>query len=157
MNPVEKFRSVVPQVFRFQVSAFIGTTVFWLINEGTMHGLTNIIKWEFQAIPLATVAWFLSYFLSIWFQFVLNSALVYGPPEAFWKGLFACYTGYTSALFASVPINVSLVQHVGLDSSQAWLGTLTLTGIANYFFVTWLCGGGAGIGKGDSGGCEKEA
>ncbi|CAK0790224.1 unnamed protein product [Prorocentrum cordatum] len=154
MNPVKKFRSGVPQVLRFQVSAFIGTAVFWLLNEGAVHGLTNIIKWEFRAIPLVTVAWMLSYFVSIWFQFVLNSTLVYGPSDSYWKGLFACYTGYTTALLASVPINMGLVQYVGLDSSQAWLGTLTMTGITNYFFVTWLCGGTGeedirGYGKGE--------
>ena len=42
----------------------------------------------------------------------------------------ACYTGYSFALVASVPINMGLVSS-GATASQAWLGTLLITGTAN--------------------------
>ena len=47
---------------------------------------------------------------------------------------------------ASVPINAGLVQVVGLSASNAWGGTLLITGVANYFLLSKLLGGG-GDGK----------
>lgn len=50
--------------------------------------------------------------------------------------------GYSGALVASVPINAALVQGAKLSASYAWVGTLAITGIANYFLLNKLLGGG---------------
>ena len=44
---------------------------------------------------------------------------------------------------ASVPINAGLVQVAGLSASNAWGGTLLITGVANYFLLSKLLGGRA--------------
>lgn len=49
--------------------------------------------------------------------------------------------GYSGALVASVPINAVLVQGAKLSASHAWVGTLAITGIANYFLLSKLLGG----------------
>ena len=82
-----------------------------------------------------TVAWFLSYLISIWIQHALHAILVYGWVFSYWKGLLATYTGYSLALFASVPINAVLVNFLRATVSEAWIGTLVLTGMANYFLL----------------------
>ena len=53
----------------------------------------------------------------------------------------ATYSGYSLALFASVPINGFLVNFISLTASQAWGGTLVITGIANYFLLSAVLGG----------------
>ena len=90
---------------------------------------------------IVTVAWFLSYLLSIWLQHFLHSTLVYGWVTSYWKGLVATYAGYSGSLIASVPINAGLVNGVGLEAGQAWLATLIVTGVANYFLLSKLLGG----------------
>ena len=47
-------------------------------------------------------AFTVAYIISIWFQHILHSQLVYGWGDSYWKGLVACYTGYSFALVASV-------------------------------------------------------
>ena len=48
---------------------------------------------------------------------------------------------------ASVPINAGLVQVAGLSASNAWGGTLLITGVANYFLLLSKLLGGGGDGK----------
>lgn len=49
--------------------------------------------------------------------------------------------GYSGALVASVPINAALVQGAKLSASLAWVGTLMITGVANYFLLSKMLGG----------------
>ena len=56
------------------------------------------------------------------------------------KGLLSTYFGYAGSLFASVPINYVLV-FGGLGANQAYVLTIALTGIANYFLLNSLLGG----------------
>ena len=44
---------------------------------------------------------------------------------------------------ASVPINAGLVQVAELSASNAWGGTLLITGVANYFLLSKVLGGRA--------------
>ena len=127
-NIAETFRNEVPEPVRFMTSGFIGSSIFYLLNETIVY--LNPI--EFQKI---TIAWFLSYIISIWLQHALHSTLVYGWASSYWKGLAATYTGYSLALFSSVPINAILVSQLLLTASQAWIGTLVITGTANYFLL----------------------
>ena len=129
------FRSKVPEPIRFTTSSFIGSVAFWALNELTVAMLP-------AACPSPiTVAWFLSYLVSIWLQHWLIATLVYGWTTAYWPGLVATYTGYSGALVVSVPINAGLVQYLDFTASMAWVGTLCITGIANYFLLGWLLGG----------------
>eukprot|EP00040_Diaphanoeca_grandis_P016589 m.85798 g.85798 ORF g.85798 m.85798 type:complete len:134 (-) comp25901_c0_seq1:474-875(-) len=124
---MDLFRKI-PEPIRFGVSGTIGTGVFWLLNESLVA--SGFITWQ----PI-TVAWFVAYLISIWFQHILNCVLVFGWGDSYIKGLIACYAGYSMALFASVPINYGLVTFLTLSASQAWGGTLILTGMANYFVI----------------------
>jgi hypothetical protein len=129
------FRERVPEPVRFATSGCIGSAAFWVLNEGAVAVLPS---WTPQIV---TVAWFLSYLLSIWLQHFLHSTLVYGWVTSYWKGLVATYAGYSGSLIASVPINAGLVNGVGLEAGQAWLATLIVTGVANYFLLSKLLGG----------------
>ena len=124
----KNFRTNIPEPIRFMTSGLIGSVIFYILNEAIVH--FNPI--ESQKI---TVAWFLSYVISIWIQHALHATLVYGWVFSYWKGLLATYTGYSLALFASVPINAGLVNYLRATVSEAWIGTLVLTGMANYFLL----------------------
>ena len=128
------FRNKVPEPIRFVLSGGVGSFLFYLLNESIL-ALVHI-PWE----PV-TVAFFLSYCISIGVQYFLHAYLVFGPDENLVKGLLSCYGGYSLALFASTPINYSLVNHLHASAFQAWLGTLLITGVANYILLTYLLGG----------------
>ena len=115
-------------------SASIGSVAFYFLNEA----IYRVNPIEYQKI---TIAWFLSYVISIWFQHALHATLVYGWVTSYWRGLLATYTGYSIALFSSVPINALLVNTLKFGASEAWIGTLILTGMANYFLLGKLLRG----------------
>jgi hypothetical protein len=93
----------MPEPVRFAVSGALGSAAFWFLNEAAVAALPDSIP------SPVTVAWFLSYLLSIWMQHALHSTLVYGWTSNYWAGLVATYTGYSGALLASVPINAGWV------------------------------------------------
>ena len=140
----EWFRSTLPQPIRFFISGGIGSFLFYILNQ---------LFLEFLEVPFAqiTVSFFVSYCISIFLQYFLHSYLVFGPGGNFISGVVSCYAGYSSALFASAPINYGLVKYFACTASQAWLGTLIITGVANYFLLTFLMGekkeedGGSGL------------
>lgn len=125
------FRATVPEPVRFMTSSGIGSAAFYIMNE--LMVAYNPYQWQ-----KVTVAWFGSYVISIWLQHFLHATLVYGWNASYCKGLIATYTGYSAALVVSVPINAGLVNILGLNAGQAWLGTLMLTGTANYFLLGFL-------------------
>ena len=67
-NIAETFRNELPEPVRFMTSGFIGSSIFYLLNETIVY--LNPI--EFQKI---TFAWFLSYVISIWLQHALHSVM----------------------------------------------------------------------------------
>lgn len=77
------------QALLFNISGGIGTAIFYVVFLG--------IEYQCKAlgIPAAsTVAWVLSYLLSILWQYELHAALVFGRPAAYWKSLAGCYVAY---------------------------------------------------------------
>ena len=129
------FRDKTPEPIRFMTSGLIGSVIFYILNEA-------IVRFNPIESQKITVAWFLSYVISIWIQHALHATLVYGWVFSYWKGLLATYTGYSLALFASVPINAVLVNYLRATVSEAWIGTLVLTGMANYFLLGKLLSAG---------------
>ena len=129
------FRANTPEPIRFMTSGLIGSVIFYILNEA-------IVRFNPIESQKITVAWFLSYVISIWIQHALHATLVYGWVFSYWKGLLATYTGYSLALFASVPINAVLVNYLRATVSEAWIGTLVLTGMANYFLLGKLLSAG---------------
>ena len=71
-------------------------------------------------------------------QYFLHTYLVFGPGGDFIKGVISCYAGYSTALFSSAPINYGLVNYLNFNASQAWLGSLIITGVANYFLLRFI-------------------
>lgn len=130
----DTFRKKVPQSVRFVVSSSTGSFVFYILNEAIVQHVN--IPWQ----PI-TVAYFVSYAISIFVQYFLHASLVYGYQGSFWAGVASTYAGYTGALFASIPLNAFLVSNLGFDATQAWAGTLLLTGMVNYFVLNALLGG----------------
>jgi hypothetical protein len=129
----ELFRKSVPEPARFIISGAVGSLAFWALNEV----FVMYYPFEYQSI---TVCFFLAYLVSIWMQHLLHSTLVYGWVQSYWAGLVSTYTGYSLALVLSTPINYGLVNFVKLDAGGAWLGTLIITGIGNYFLLGFLMG-----------------
>ena len=133
-NMSEWFRNTLPQPIRFFISGGIGSYLFYLLNELIL----KTVSIPYQPI---TVAFFIAYFISIFLQYFLHTYLVFGPGGDFIKGVISCYAGYSTALFSSAPINYGLVNYLNFNASQAWLGSLIITGVANYFLLTFLMGG----------------
>mgnify|MGYP003385206869 CR=1 FL=1 len=134
------FHHHVPHSVRFLISANIGSVVFYFLNEAMVVLLPHLLMMRpYQSVTITT-AWILSYLLSIFIQYILHAILVYGWSTSFWAGLLSTYTGYSGAMIASIPINFTLVNTVGLHAQHAWFGTLIITGIANFFVLNALLG-----------------
>ena len=86
-----RFRSSVPEPLRFALSGAVGSAAFWALNEAVVAA--NPYEWQ-----KITVAWFVSYLVSIWLQHFLHATLVYGWVSSYWAGLLATYAGYSGAL-----------------------------------------------------------
>jgi hypothetical protein len=130
-----KFHHHVPHPIRFIISANIGSLVFYFLNEALVAVLSSVLPYQ----PI-TAAWLTSYLISIFLQYILHAILVFGWSASFWAGVLSTYAGYSGALVASVPINIALVNTAGLSASHAWLGTLIITGVANFFVLSAMLG-----------------
>jgi len=120
---------------RFVISANIGSAIFYFLNEAMVIVLSSLLPYQ----PI-TAAWLISYLISIFLQYILHAMLVFGWSASFWGGMLSTYAGYSGALVASIPINIALVNTAGLSASHAWLGTLIITGIANFFVLSVMLG-----------------
>ena len=129
---MQSFRQNIPEPTRFIISGAIGSAAFWGLNEVAVASLPASVP-----SPIS-VSFFIAYLISIWLQHFLHSVLVYGWVQSYWSGLFSTYTGYSLALVLSTPINYVLVEYIKLGASGAWLGTLIITGIGNYFLLSLL-------------------
>ena len=112
----------------FVVAGIIGTTLFFVLNESILYAV--YLPWQ----PI-TMAYFISYGISIFIQYFINASLVFGYSKSTWEGIAQTYAGYTIGLLLSVPINMSLVQYAGASARIAFLLTSILAGIVNYFFL----------------------
>ena len=130
------FREKAPEPVRFGASSFFGSLTMFALNELVLH----FIPQAWLPNPGITIAWAISYAISIWAQHWLHATLVYGWKTSYVQGLVTTYAGYSVSYLASLPINEALVL-VGCSATSAWALTLFLTGCANYFLFQRLLGG----------------
>lgn len=130
------FRAIAPEPVRFCCSSFIGSVTMAALNALTLVFLPE--SWEPN--PATTIAWAISYGLSIWLQHWLHSTLVYGWTISYWDGLMKTYAGYGTSYALSIPINAGLVW-IGCTVWWAYVLTLVLTGCGNFFLFHMLLGG----------------
>lgn len=106
------------QALLFNISGGIGTAIFYVVFLG--------IEYQCKALDISaasTVAWVLSYLLSILWQYELHAALVFGRPAAYWKSLAGCYVAYgVRAVLAA-----SCLQHVPQRRALPYPAPLTST------------------------------
>ena len=131
------FHRHIPHSVRFVISANLGSGVFYVLNEALVPLMSSSLPDYYQPI---TAAWISSYLISIFIQYLLHAILVYGWASSFWSGVLSTYAGYSAALLASIPINMTLVNTLGFNASLAWFGTLAITGVANFFVLNSLLG-----------------
>ena len=130
------FRTNAPEPVRFGASSFFGSLTMFALNELVLH----FIPQAWLPSPGITLAWAISYAISIWAQHWLHATLVYGWTTSYVHGLVTTYAGYSVSYLASLPINAGLVL-LGCSATSAWALTLFLTGCANYFLFQRLLGG----------------
>jgi hypothetical protein len=136
MTCANTFRDRAPEPVRFGTSSFFGSLAMFILNELVLVALPE----AWMPNPGITVAWAISYAISIWVQHWLHATLVYGWRTSYVQGLITTYAGYSVSYLASIPINEGLVL-VGCSATVAWALTLFLTGCANYFLFQRLLGG----------------
>lgn len=93
----------------------------------------NPFSWQQE-----TVAWSISYIMDIYVQYFLHEWLVFGKQPDRCKAIIGCYFSYTTAIVLSIIINGFLINQMAYSNNLAWFLTLALTGILNYFLVTYF-------------------
>jgi len=81
----------------------------------------------------ATASWLSAYLLSIVWQHSLHRYLVFGATGNYWKTLMWTYVSYTLSLVLSSVLNYVLADQLSLNHRIAFVLTLLLTGILNFF------------------------
>merc|ERR1711916_239771 len=113
----------------FNISGGIGTALFFALY--TLIETYYPAGWEYKT----TVAWVVSYTLSIGWQHALHQAIVFGPPPpgtSYWGSLAKTYVVYSASLVISSILNFVLVESLGVSSTFAFVFGLAVTGVVNY-------------------------
>jgi hypothetical protein len=136
MECARTFRDQVPEPIRFGCSSFLGTVTMLLLDELVMLTMPD----EWKPVPADTIAFAISYGISIWAQHWFHATLVYGWKMSYIQGLMTTYAGYGVSYVASLPINAGLAVS-GVPRRVAEFLTLFITGCVNYFLFQRLLGG----------------
>jgi len=89
----------------------------------------------FSRASRSTLAWTVSYMISIAWQHSLHRWIVFGSRGDYWKSLIWTYASYTVSLIVSTLMNDVLTQTIKFPHQLAWVLTLGATGVLNYFAV----------------------
>eukprot|EP00825_Cyclidium_porcatum_P032275 TRINITY_DN3452_c0_g1_i1.p2 TRINITY_DN3452_c0_g1~~TRINITY_DN3452_c0_g1_i1.p2 ORF type:complete len:156 (+),score=13.81 TRINITY_DN3452_c0_g1_i1:317-784(+) len=121
----------MPIYKKYFVSGILGNVILFALDH--MILFINPFKWQKE-----TVAWALSYIIDIFIQFLLHEILVYGSQSNRCKALIGCYISYATAIILSIIINSFFINQMKYSNNLAWLLTLTITAVVNYFLVNFF-------------------
>ena len=104
--------------------------------------LSNFAEFRGRA-SLAEFWWWALFCLIVMSVLTLADGAISAPAMGF--EMFSLQAGrplsLVGALLLSVPINALLVNGLGTSASTAWLLTLVITGVGNFFLLSKLLGG----------------
>jgi len=127
---VDRFMETIPKALRFQISGLIGTVLFYV--------LYRVIIEIGHLRP--TLSWFISYFVSTWWQFELHSRLVFLNWKQiqmnYFKKLSEVYALYALSMVLSTVLHAVILTVLHFPETLSWVLTLVGTGILNYFTVS---------------------
>ncbi len=121
------------QFLLFLLSGSIGTVLFYGVYEG-LHYVLQTLVGTLGASMLVSLAWAISYLLSIVWQHALHRLLVFGSRGNYVKSLVATYIAYSLSLVLSSLLSY-LLSAVGMPYQLVWLLSLGATGVFNFFAV----------------------
>lgn len=134
---------------RFFVSGMLGNVCFYFLERLVYFQLCKM-----SSLPPVvedykdSVSFFIGYLLQIVTQHWLHAFIVYGMEtidtrEKYFKTLLAQSSAYVGALFGSTFLNQALISS-GVSKNVAFLITLFVFAIINYFVVGWVVRRAAG-------------
>ena len=121
------------KVFLFQVSTVIGTMVFFVFYNIMYQFITS----EDESTR-SSLCWLISYGLSIWCQYELHCRIVFGKRSntEYWRSLIRTYFVYGISMVFSTILNYTLVGYFQVGHTYAWILSLIVVGVLNYFTVS---------------------
>ena len=132
---------------KFTTTGIIATIVFYLFYTGIYTFLWCVVELPETYIYNATVAWVVSYLLSISFQHFMQRNLVFtdkdGNPtdnNSYIKSLLMTYVAYMIGLVFSAFLNEYFIYKMGINITVSWAMTLIITGFINYAAVKKIMG-----------------
>lgn len=112
----------------------LGTALFYVVYELVVgsprpsFGITWIDTLEWSSL-----AWTISYLLSILWQHSLHRHLVFGSSSPYLSSLLWTYVSYTFSIVLSSIVNHGLVTFFSLHHRIAFTATLVITGFINFY------------------------
>lgn len=129
--------------FRFFVSGSLGTAIFYIL-EGMLHTYLSTMSLPppFVTEHTDSISFFAGYILQIVAQHLLHAAVVYGletinTRRKYLKTLVGQYGAYFTAMIGSTILNTWL-RKKGMEKNKAFVSTLFLFAIINYFVIGWI-------------------
>ena len=125
----------------------MGFTTQQTINYFAVGIIGNIIFYSFYQFfiyilpdPAAytTLAWVLSYLISIFWQHLLFRYYVFGIQTPYLKSLIWTYLSYTISIVLSAVLNYVLIYYASLNESLVWFITFVISSFINYFLVRYI-------------------
>eukprot|EP01125_Pyxidicula_operculata_P012366 TRINITY_DN4060_c0_g1_i15.p1 TRINITY_DN4060_c0_g1~~TRINITY_DN4060_c0_g1_i15.p1 ORF type:complete len:134 (-),score=20.91 TRINITY_DN4060_c0_g1_i15:45-446(-) len=109
----------------FNISGLIGTALFYVLYEIVIQ----LLPFENYKV---TVAWSLSYLISIIWQHKLHRVLVFGDDAPYWSSLVMTYISYSFSILLSNVI-MFVMEMLGVNYKIAWGVNIVATGLLNYY------------------------
>ena len=134
--------SKLNEYFRFLASGMLGTCIFYGMYEVMFATFPSFLPYHFLPF-LESIAWTLSYILSIIFQHYFHAKLVFrnwdksiAPflSSRYLKSLVGTYFAYALSLFIS-PIIAQILATLNVEYRLAFVCNLGITGLLNYLTV----------------------
>lgn len=120
------------QFIRFVFSSVLGSIIFYILYE-LVHSILSYSNFQFLIMYKASIAFFVCYIISIWFQHALHQVIVfYEEKISYLKSLFWTYAAYSVSIVVT-PVMIAILTSVGIHHRVSWLIGLIVTGIFNYF------------------------
>jgi putative flippase GtrA len=123
-------QKVFNEALRFQISGLIGSILFFIMYE-------ILFMMVQQHKHGSVISWLVAYMASIWWQFELHRWIVYGKDRIrdYWAALRTTFAVYSISLVISTILNYVLTSILVLHFRTAWIITMIVIGVFNYFMM----------------------
>lgn len=125
----------------FNFSGGLGTAIFYFLYDSMQSSIAASLAvpdspLHAYSVYSASIAWTVSYLISILFQHALHRWLVFGSGAPYCSSLVLTYIAYSLGIVLSSVLSTLFTVYLLIPHRLSFVLTLAATGIINYFTVS---------------------